>query len=90
MPTESFFTNEERAEPDRQLSGILARDSTESRRARGTESDVNGELNQAVFTTHLHVGKRTSLIVDDPRRLRLFGGGLQGVDEEGGLPKDRC
>jgi hypothetical protein len=59
-----FFTDAERAELDFQISGILARDSSEGRRSRGTERDVNAEFNQPVFTTHLPVGKRTSLIVD--------------------------
>ena len=61
-----FFTDEERAELDRQISGIIARDSTEARRSRGTEKDVNSEYSQVIFTSHLHVGKRTSLIVDPP------------------------
>src|SRR5216684_946290 len=65
-----FLTDAERAELDRQIAGILARDSTESRRSRRTEKDVNGEDNAAIFTTHLHVGKRTSLIVD-PRDGRM-------------------
>jgi hypothetical protein len=62
----AFLTDAERADLDRQISGILGRDSAESRRSRGTERDVNGEFNQAAFTTHLHVGQRTSLIVDPP------------------------
>ena len=64
--TREFFTDVERAELDRQISGIISRDSTESRRARGTERDVNSEFNQAPFTVHLPVGRRTSLIVDPP------------------------
>src|SRR5205823_6862807 len=61
-----FFTDAERGALDRQISGIIARDSTEGRRARGTARDVNGEFNQVIWTTHLPVGKRTSLIVDPP------------------------
>jgi hypothetical protein len=61
-----FLTDAERAELDRQIAGILSRDSTESRRARGTERDVNSEFPQAPFTLHLPVGRRTSLIVDPP------------------------
>jgi len=61
-----FFTDEERAELDRQISGIISRDSTESRRAPGTERDVNSEFSQEAFTVHLPVGRRTSLIVDPP------------------------
>src|SRR4051812_40029459 len=34
-----FFTDAERAELDRQISGILARDNSEARRSRGTEKD---------------------------------------------------
>ena len=59
-----FFTDAERAELDRQISDIISRESTESRRARGTERDVNSEFTQAPFTVHLPVGRRTSLIVD--------------------------
>src|SRR5258707_6941040 len=52
-----LLTEAERADLDRQISGILGRDSAESRRTRGSETDVNGEYNQAAFTTHLHVGR---------------------------------
>jgi len=62
----ALLTDAERADLDRQIAGIIGRDSTESRRSPGTERDVNGEFNQAAFTTHLHVGRRTSLIVDPP------------------------
>jgi hypothetical protein len=61
-----FFTDEERAELDRRIADIVSRDSTESRRVRGTGGDVNGEFAQAAFTLHLPVGKRTSLVVDPP------------------------
>jgi hypothetical protein len=63
---QEFFTDAERAELDRQIAGILSRDSTEDRRAPGTERDVNSEFSQAPFTLHLPVGRRTSLIVDPP------------------------
>jgi hypothetical protein len=63
---QEFFTDAERAELDRQIADIINRDSTEERRARGTERDVNTEFAQAPFTVHLPVGKRTSLIVDPP------------------------
>jgi hypothetical protein len=63
---QEFFSDAERAELDRQIADIISRDSTESRRARGTERDVNTEFSQAPFTVHLPVGKRTSLIVDPP------------------------
>ena len=63
---QEFFTDAERAELDRQISDIVSRDSTESRRTPGTERDVNSEFSQAPFTVHLPVGRRTSLIVDPP------------------------
>jgi hypothetical protein len=61
-----FFTDEERTVLDRQISGILARDNAESRRERGTDKDVGGAYNAAIFTSHLPTGRRTSLIVDPP------------------------
>src|SRR5713101_971414 len=63
---QEFFADAERAELDRQIADIVSRDSTESRRARGTERDVNTEFAQAPFTVHLPVGRRTSLIIDPP------------------------
>src|SRR5438132_8909656 len=61
-----FLTDEERAELDRRIADIVSRDSTETRRVRGTERDVNAEFLQAPFTMHLPVGRRTSLIIDPP------------------------
>jgi hypothetical protein len=61
-----FLTDAERAELDRRIADIVSRDSTESRRPRGTERDVNAEFVQAPFTVHLPVGRRTSLIIDPP------------------------
>src|SRR4029450_4213469 len=63
-----FLTDAERADLDRRIADIVSRDSTESRRLRGTERDVNAEFVQAPFTVHLPVGRRTSLIIDPPRR----------------------
>jgi hypothetical protein len=60
------FSDAERRELDQQISDIIKRDSTEERRARGTERDVNSEFTQEPFTIHLPVGSRTSLIVDPP------------------------
>ncbi|MGH9783133.1 MAG: hypothetical protein ACRD88_03020 [Terriglobia bacterium] len=57
-----LFTDEERAELDRQRAGILRRD---ARSERGTERDVSGAYN-AVFQSVRPTGKRTSLIVDPP------------------------
>ena len=61
-----YFTDAERAELDRLVADIVSRESEESRRARGTERDVNSEFAQAPYTMHLPVGRRTSLIVDPP------------------------
>src|SRR5438552_12335125 len=61
-----FFTDEERAELDRQRTAIIDRQADDSRRSRGTKQDVAGAYNQAIFVTHKHVGQRTSLIVDPP------------------------
>src|SRR5262245_12297143 len=41
-----FLTDAERAELDRRISDIISRDSTETRRVRGTERDVNAEFVQ--------------------------------------------
>lgn len=64
--SQEFFTDEQRTEIDQLISGIISRDSTEERRARGTERDVNTEFAQAPFVVHLPTGRRTSLIVDPP------------------------
>jgi len=63
---QEFFSDAQRAELDRQIADIVGRDSTEDRRARGTERDVNTEFSQEPFVVHLPVGRRTSLIVDPP------------------------
>ena len=63
---QEFFSDSERKDLDRQISDIIKRDSTDERRARGTERDVNSEFTQEPFTIHLPVGSRTSLIVDPP------------------------
>ena len=63
---QEFFSDTERRNLDQQISDIIKRDSTEERRARGTERDVNSEFTQEPFTVHLPVGRRTSLIVDPP------------------------
>src|SRR5215471_13976211 len=41
---QEFLTDTERAELDRQIADIVNRESDESRRARGTERDVNTEF----------------------------------------------
>jgi hypothetical protein len=61
-----FFTEEERATLDKQRAEIIGREASEGRRKRGTEQDVGGAYNQAIFLSHLRLGRRTSLIVDPP------------------------
>jgi hypothetical protein len=59
-----FLTDQERAGLDKQIAAIVGREADESRRRRGTEQDVGGAYNAAVFTSHLRTGRRTSMIVD--------------------------
>src|ERR1044071_4716414 len=61
-----FFTDEERAELDKLRAEAIGREADESRRNRGSEQDVGGAYNAAIFTTHKRMGRRTSLIVDPP------------------------
>jgi hypothetical protein len=61
-----FFTDEERAELDNLRATAIGREADESRRQRGSEQDVGGAYNAAIFTTHKPLGRRTSLIVDPP------------------------
>ena len=61
---QEFFTEEERAELDRERARIIGLDSRRS--ARGSEQDVGGAYSAAIFLTHKHMGRRTSLIVDPP------------------------
>jgi len=61
-----FFTEEERSTLDKQRAEIIGREASEGRRKRGTEQDVGGAYNQAIFLSHLRLGRRTSLIVDPP------------------------
>ena len=60
------ITDEERAAIDKDRAEILGRSAAVSDRryAKGTEQDVGGAYNAAVFTTHRPLGQRTSLIVD--------------------------
>ncbi len=60
------FTDDERAALDKQITEIVGREAAEGRRKRGTEQDVGGAYNAAVFTSHLRTGRRTSMIVDPP------------------------
>jgi hypothetical protein len=60
------ITDDERAAIDKERAEILGRSAAVSDRryAKGTEQDVGGAYNAAVFTTHRPLGQRTSLIVD--------------------------
>src|SRR5512134_2957434 len=60
------LTDQERAELDNKISDIVGRESDENSRPRGTEQDVSGGYSAAIFTSHLPVGRRTSMIVDPP------------------------
>ena len=60
--TREFFTEEERAELDKERIALLGRD---RRVERGTELDVAGAYN-SVFMSMKRTGRRTSLIVDPP------------------------
>ena len=59
-----FFTEEEQATLDKERERILNED--DRRYERGSEQDVGGAYNAAIFTTHKPTGRRTSLIVDPP------------------------
>jgi hypothetical protein len=62
LGTKEFFTDEERAQLDKQRAALLNRD---KRVERGTELDVAGAYN-ALFLSYKRTGKRTSLVVDPP------------------------
>jgi hypothetical protein len=59
-----FFTEEEQATLDKERERIL--NQNDRRYERGSEQDVGGAYNAAIFTTHKPTGRRTSLIVDPP------------------------
>jgi hypothetical protein len=59
---QEFFTEEQRAEFDKQRATLLGRD---KRGERGTELDVSGAYN-AEFGMVRRTGKRTSMVVDPP------------------------
>jgi len=62
----ALLSDEERAELNKKIADIVGRESDENRRPRGTEQDVAGAYSTAIFTSHLPVGRRTSMIVDPP------------------------
>jgi hypothetical protein len=59
-----FRTDEEQAELDKERARIL--NQSDRRYSRGSEQDLGGAYNAAIFTTHKRTGRRTSLIVDPP------------------------
>src|SRR3989442_8925141 len=59
-----FFTPEEQAALDQERARILSQ--SDRRYSTGSEQDVGGAYNQAIYTTHKPTGRRTSLIVDPP------------------------
>jgi hypothetical protein len=59
-----FFTDEERAELDKQRGAIVSQDVR--RYGKGSEQDVGGAYATNIFLTHKPTGTRTSLIVDPP------------------------
>jgi hypothetical protein len=59
-----FFTDEERAELDKQRTAIVSQDVR--RYERGSEQDVGGAYATNIFLSHKPMGRRTSLITDPP------------------------
>jgi hypothetical protein len=59
-----FFTDQERAELDKQRGAIVSQDVR--RYGRGSEQDVGGAYATNIFLSHKPTGPRTSLIVDPP------------------------
>jgi hypothetical protein len=61
---QEFFTEEQRAELDKQRTAILSQDVR--RYEKGSEQDVGGAYATNIFLSHKPMGNRTSLIVDPP------------------------
>lgn len=59
-----FFTDEERAELDKQRAAIVSQDVR--RYEKGSEQDVGGAYATNIFLSHKPLGRRTSLITDPP------------------------
>ncbi len=59
-----FLTPEEQTALDNERTRILSQ--SDRRYSAGSEQDVGGAYNQAIYTTHKRTGRRTSLIVDPP------------------------
>jgi hypothetical protein len=61
--SKEVLTDEEREAQDKQRATTLGLD---RRQSRGSEQDVAGAYNTAIFLSHKPTGQRTSLIVDPP------------------------
>jgi hypothetical protein len=59
-----FFSDEERAELDKQRMAIVSQDVR--RHERGSEQDVGGAYSTNIFLSHKPTGRRTSLVTDPP------------------------
>mgnify|MGYP001323231195 FL=1 len=59
-----FFSDEERAELDKQRAAIVSQDVR--RHDRGSAQDVGGAYSTNIFLSHKPTGRRTSLITDPP------------------------
>jgi hypothetical protein len=57
-----FFSDEERAELDKERGAIVSQDVR--RHERGSEQDVGGAYSTNIFLSHKPTGRRTSLIID--------------------------
>lgn len=63
---QEFFTEEQRADLDKKRIEAVSRDHDPDRRKQAGIVDVGGAYNAAVFTSHLRLGRRTSMVVDPP------------------------
>lgn len=63
-----FFTDQERAELDKQRGAIVSEDTR--RYGKGSEQDVGGAYSTNIFLSHKPTGRRTSLIID-PKNGRM-------------------
>jgi hypothetical protein len=61
---QEFFTEEQRAELDKQRTAIVSQDVR--RYEKGSEQDVGGAYATNIFLSHKPMGRRTSLITDPP------------------------
>ena len=61
---QAFLTDEERAELDQERARIIGADRRQAE--RGSEQDVGGAYSAAIFLSHKHMGRRTSLIIEPP------------------------